>query len=252
MARQLSIVKLKGTIGGINFYRSMDGFMAREKGGVDASRIATDPSFQRTRENGTEFGAACSAGKVLRVALRALLQNVSDTRMVSRLAQSMTQVIKADKTSVRGQRNVIDGEAELLKDFDFNINGLLSMCLFAPFTSTIDRAAGTLKVSIAPFNPKVLITAPDGATHFKIVAAGTEVDFENETNVTDSKESDMLPLDATITAALELSTSVTPASKHPLFIALGIEFYQDVNGEKYSLKNGAFNALKLVKVDGGV
>jgi len=252
MARQLSIVKLKGTIGGINFYKSQDGFMAREKGGVDGSRIASDPSFQRTRENGTEFGAACKAGKVLRVALRALLQNVSDSRMVSRLAQSMMQVIKADKTSIRGQRNVIDGEAELLKGFDFNINGLLNMCLYAPYEATIDRVAGALKVSITPFIPKSLITAPIGATHFKIVVAGAEVDFENGTNVTDTNESAVLPLDDTLTAALELAVNVTAASKHPLFIALGIEFYQDVNGEKYSLNNGAFNALNLVKVDGGV
>jgi hypothetical protein len=36
---------------------------------------------------------------------------------------------------------------------------------------------------------------------------------------------------------------------HPLFLALGIEFLQEVNGEKYSLKNGAFNACALVNVD---
>jgi hypothetical protein len=35
------------------------------------------------------------------------------------------------------------------------------------------------------------------------------------------------------------------------FLALGIEFYQEVNGQMYPLKNGAFNALSLVKVDGG-
>jgi hypothetical protein len=30
---------------------------------------------------------------------------------------------------------------------------------------------------------------------------------------------------------------------------LGIEFYQEVNGTYYSLKNGAFNALSIVQVD---
>jgi len=50
MAQQKSILKLKGTIGGITFYKSKDGYLAREKGGVDASRIANDPGFARTRE----------------------------------------------------------------------------------------------------------------------------------------------------------------------------------------------------------
>jgi hypothetical protein len=34
MAKQMGIIKLQGTIGDINFYKSQDGYMAREKGGV--------------------------------------------------------------------------------------------------------------------------------------------------------------------------------------------------------------------------
>ena len=75
MARQKGIIKLKGTIGDITFYKTQDGHLAREKGGIDASRIASDPAFQRTRENGSEFGRAGKAGKMLRTALRPLLLN---------------------------------------------------------------------------------------------------------------------------------------------------------------------------------
>ena len=148
MARQKGIIKLKGTVGGITFYKTQDGHLAREKGGVDASRIKNDPAFQRTRENGSEFGRAGTAGKVLRLALRELLLNSADNRMVSRLTQKMTQVIKADATSVRGLRNVIDGEATLLEGFEFNVRGKLGTSLFAPFTPTIDRVTGQIKVVI--------------------------------------------------------------------------------------------------------
>ncbi|MCC6760406.1 MAG: hypothetical protein IT252_04285, partial [Chitinophagaceae bacterium] len=48
MARQKGIIKLDGTIGGITFYKSQDGYLAREKGGVEGDRIANDPSFART------------------------------------------------------------------------------------------------------------------------------------------------------------------------------------------------------------
>ena len=250
MAKQKGIIKLDGTIGGITFYKSQDGYLAREKGGVSADRIANDPNFQRTRENGEEFGRAGKAGKLLRNAIRAMLQNASDSRMVSRLTQKMVEVIQEDITNPRGQRNVIDGEADLLEGFEFNISGKLGTTLYAPYTGTIDRVAGTLTANIPAFVPINMLAAPGGTTHFKIVSAGAEVDFENETFVMNNQATAVLPWDATATAVINLVNAVTANSTHPLFLALGIEFYQEVNGQMYPLKNGAFNPLSLVKVSG--
>jgi hypothetical protein len=250
MAKQKGIVKLDGTIGDITFYKSQDGYLAREKGGVSGDRIATDPNFQRTRENGEEFGRAGKGGKLLRTAVRSMLQNASDSRMVSRLTQKMVEVIQEDTTNPRGQRNVIDGEAELLSGFEFNINGKLGTTLYAPYTATIDRVAGTLVANIPSFIPINMVAAPGGTTHFKVNSAGAEIDFENETFITSTSESAVLPWDGTATAVLNLSNAVTANSTHPLFLVLGIEFYQEVNGQMYSLKNGAFNALAIAKVSG--
>ena len=250
MKRQKGIIKLDGTIGGITFYKSQDGYLAREKGGVSADKIANDPNFQRTRENGEEFGRAGKAGKLLRNAIRAMLQNASDSRMVSRLTAEMVKVIQEDVTNVRGLRNVIDGEAELLEGFEFNISGKLGTTIYAPFTATIDRVAGTLTANIPAFVPINMIAAPGGSTHFKIVSTGAEIDFENETFVMDAQATGVLPWDATATAVINLVNAVTANSTHPLFLALGIEFYQEVNGQMYPLKNGAYNALALVKVSG--
>lgn len=250
MAKQKGIVKLDGTIGDITFYKSQDGYLAREKGGVSGDRIATDPNFQRTRENGEEFGRAGKGGKLLRTAIRSMLQNASDSRMVSRLTQKMVEVIQEDSTNPRGQRNVIDGEAELLAGFEFNVNGKLGTTLYAPYTATIDRVAGTLVANIPSFVPINMVAAPGGTTHFKVVSAGAEIDFENETFITSTSASAVLPWDGTATAVLNLSNAVTANSTHPLFLVLGIEFYQEVNGQMYSLKNGAFNALAIAKVSG--
>ena len=253
MARQKGIIKIKGTIGGMTFYKtSTDGHLVREKGGIEKSRIQNDPAFQRTRENGSEFGRAGKAGKLLRTAFRPLLLNSADGRMVSRLTQKMVKVIQADQVSERGLRNVIDGETELLFGFEFNIRGKLGTSLYAPFVGTIDRAAGEITVDLASFVPINMIAAPSGTTHFKIVSAGAEVDFEAETFTVDSSETAILPWDATATAAISQTNAVTAASTKPLFLVLGIEFYQEVNGQMYSLKNGAFNPLAIVKVDSGV
>ncbi|WP_118193074.1 hypothetical protein [Albibacterium indicum] len=55
MARQSGIIKLKGIIWDITFYKSKDGYLARQKGGVDKERFHNDPKFQRTRENAAKF-----------------------------------------------------------------------------------------------------------------------------------------------------------------------------------------------------
>ncbi|SHM70883.1 hypothetical protein [Flavobacterium xanthum] len=250
MARQKGIIKLKGTIGDITFYKTQDGHLAREKGGIDASRIKSDPAFQRTRENGSEFGRAGKAGKILRTALRALLLNSADGRMVSRLTQAMIKVIQADTVSVRGLRNVIDGEAELLVGFEFNIRGKLGTSLFAPYVAGIDRVTGDITIDIAPFIPANMIAAPGGTTHFKIISAGSEIDFEGETFVSTNSETTILPWDLTPTVAITQANPVTPNSTRPLFLALGVEFYQQVNGQMYPLKNGSYNPLALVSVSG--
>lgn len=250
MAKQKGIIKLKGTLGDITFYKSKDGYLAREKGGVDADRIANDPNFQRTRENGEEFGRAGKAGRMLRTSIRALLQNVADSRMVGRLTQAMVKVIQADATSIRGKRNVIDGEAELLQGFEFNIRSKLGSVLYAPYATTIDRVTGNLSINIPSFIPGNMIAAPVSGTHFKLIAAGAAVDFENEIFEVITTETAELPWDSVATAVINLDHALTAASINPLFLALGIEFYQEVNGVRYPLKNGVYNALSLVQVDG--
>ncbi|GEP52589.1 hypothetical protein FNO01nite_32610 [Flavobacterium noncentrifugens] len=251
MARQMGLIKLKGTIGGMTFYKtSTDGHLVREKGGIDKNRILSDPAFQRTRENGSEFGRAGKAGKMLRTTLRALLLNSADGRMTSRLHKAMVKVIQADVTNERGLRNVIDGEAELLLGFEFNIKGKLGTTLFAPYVAAIDRVTGEITVDIAPFIPTNMITAPSGTTHYKIISSGAEIDFENEVFTVATSETAILPWDAALTVAVAQTNQVTAASTKPLFLALGIEFFQEVNGSMYSLKNGAFNPLSLVKVSG--
>jgi hypothetical protein len=96
-----------------------------------------------------------------------------------------------------------------------------------------------------------MIAAPQGATHVKLITAGVEVDFENGVYVVNTSQSAEIVLGPQNEAAIALNNAVTPASTKPLFLVFGVEFYQDVNGVKYPLKNGAYNALGLVKVDGG-
>jgi hypothetical protein len=249
MARQKGIIKLKGTIGDVSFYKSKDGYLAREKGGVDADRIKNDPAFQRTRENGSEFGRAGKAGKLLRDSLRLMLQNASDSKVASRLTKEMLRAIQKDQTNVRGARNIVEGELELLTGFDFNIEGKLNATLYAPFNTTVDRAGGSLAVDIPDFIPGNSIAFPSGATHFKILAGAAEVDFEEEVFNFSKAETGEILLDQNPTGDLNLNAGITAATDRDLFLVLGLEFMQEVNGAMYPLKNGAYNPLTIIEVD---
>jgi hypothetical protein len=101
MARQKGIIKLKGKIGDLSFYKTKDGYLAREKGGVDKARIQNDPAFQRTMENGAEFGRAGKAGRLLRTSVRPLLLKAADSRITSRMTKEMVKVVKSDTSNAR-------------------------------------------------------------------------------------------------------------------------------------------------------
>jgi hypothetical protein len=47
-----------------------------------------------------------------------------------------------------------------------------------------------------------------------------------------------------------ISGSFKVGETKPLFLVVGVEFYQQVNGALYSLKNGQYNSVTLVKVSG--
>ena len=248
MAKQKGILPIQGTIGNLTFVKTQDGFEVRAKGGVSAQRIATDPAFERTRENGAEFATAGKAGRILRNAFRSLLMNNTDARLVSRLTGEMFSVMKEDNTSPRGQRSITAGDITKLKGFEFNINGKLSQTVSAAFTTEVNRPLGELVITVAPFMPINKVVAPTGCTHFKLIAAGAEIDFDNMQFISDAKESIVLPWSNAMTNEITLTASVTPGSTLPLLLALGIEFYQQRAGSYYALKTGAFNCLSLVEV----
>ena len=97
-----------------------------------------------------------------------------------------------------------------------------------------------------------MIAAPSGTTHFKVISGGAAIDFTAESYEVNTTETAILPWDTNATTVINLSNAVTANTPHPLVLALGVEFYQQINGQMYPLKNGAFNPLSIVAVDGGV
>ena len=249
MAKQTGIIKLKGTIDDIAFYKTTDGHLARAKGGVDRDKILHSAAFARTRENNSEFGRAGMGGQLIRSALRSQMQNAKDKRVTSRLTTLLLAIIKTDPLSPRGQRNLDEGNLDLLKGFDFNIRGKLGTTFYGLFTPTFDRVSGDATIAIDAFSASMRIAAPSGTTHYKLAMGAAELDFVNKTFVYSEMDLGISTYDNSPILASTLTASVTPNSPYPVLTVLGIEFYQEVNGHFYSLKNGSFNALGVVDID---
>ena len=252
MGRQDGVLQFTGQIGGLSFYKSKQGYQVRKKGGITADRIRNDPAFERTRENGQEFGRAGRANRLLRSAFRSLLLKSADALMTSRMSREMMKVIQADTINTRGARIVLGQNTILLQGFEFNEAAKLGSSLYAPFTAEIDRATGTLTVTVPAFIPQQMITPPSGSTHAQLVTAGAEINFTDSSFVISTSQSDQFAFDNLLLPQITLTQALPANSTQPLFLAFGISFYQEVNGVLYPLKNGAYNALALVKIDGGV
>jgi len=248
MAKLNGLIKIEGTLDDLTFYKTQDGHLVKTKSGVSGERIAKDPNFQRTRENGAEFGSSASAGKTLRTAVRNLMMNASDNRVTSRITQLMTQIKNFDTDSARGERNVavgmIDRNAKsLLKGFDFNNKATLGSVLFAPYT--VNTETGVL--SIASFIPTNDIYYPPGATHLSMKSAFAVVDFENGVSEIEYSPVQNITINGTDTP-VSLTPAGTPSGTGTKIFLVLIEFFQEVNGVQYSLKNGSYNVLNIVDV----
>ena len=248
MAKNDGIIKIKGTLDNMTFYKSMDGDMIRKKGGVSKKRIMKDPAFARTRENISEFTSSAQSGKLLRLAVNDLLQQAKDSRVTSRLTKVMMEIQKLDTVDVRGQRKVSIGIEEdegkaLLLGFNFNKRANLSSVLRA-FYST-DAVTG--EVSIPDFQPATGVVAPEGATHVGLRSAFVNVDFETGAYEGSTSPVENLELDMSILDVNLIPASV-PAGTGTDLVLLLIEFFQEVNGEQYPLRNGAHNSLCIVDI----
>jgi hypothetical protein len=251
MAKQNSIIPFLGTVDNMTFYQTQDGNRIKKKQrNVIGSRIANNPAFQRTRENCAEFGRAGSAGKMLRSGLRELINQAGDARVVSRVLKQMMAVIKSDATNDRGKRTIIDGNVELLEGFDFNIVAPFSTTFFAPYTAAIDRAGGQFKLDVPAFIPTRSTILVQGATHFRLLSAGLDIDFANEKVSSAILSSAEIALDNTAIQPVSLVNALTPNSTNLLVMVVGIEFLQSSNGKLYPLLNKNANSLAIVKVSG--
>jgi hypothetical protein len=250
MGQQTSTNTIKGRVGTISYYKGRDGYMARDKRGVDGKRIKNDPRYERTRENAAEFGRAVKASKEIRLALNTLLKNTSDSRAINRLSRLFFQILKTDPVSTRGMRTVPLGDVTLMDGFQFNGIKELKTSLDPRFyTPSINRETGEASIIFTPFIPKLDLDSHRAASHFRIVSAAVAVDFENASHSKIISSTASLPIDLNPTAAITLTHALPANSTLPLILVFGFVFEDVVNEIGYPLNDASYNPLGIVAVD---
>jgi hypothetical protein len=251
MAKQKGLINFDGKIGNFAFYKTREGYSARDaNGGITAERIRVDPKFQRTRENGQEFGRAGRASKLLRDNLKTILAGMTDSRVGSRLTTEFMKVVQSDPLNGRGDRTALAGNPELLVGFEFNGKSALGQVLSFPVSASIDRASGAGQIELPAFVPGNMINAPDGASHYHFRLGIISANFDAETTV-----QAMMTTPPQQLLMDEVPGNVLPINLPPgfedghIFLVFGVQFLQIVNGREYPLNNRLNSVMTIIDAD---
>ena len=243
MARQKGILRLSGTLDGLNFYHSRHGDLVRVSGGGFNSTSAR--TYPRIKENNDEMGMASKVNAAFKRCFRDLLIGYKDGTLHQRLQSLFMNLKDLDTLSVRGQRTVSIGIAtdygkRLLKDFKFTPKRPVLL----PGRLDFDWATQTLTVS--QFDMQA-VAMQEGADLMGLELLTVNFDFETLDYV--SERSTLLELDGDFADShFSLSTTVLPDGPGIRFAVLRVAFYQQVNGVNYFLKGGEGFGLGIVSI----
>lgn len=124
MATYESLIKIKGSVGDLVFYTLNGKNVVRKKSGFNKKAFKKNPSYEKVRQNSSEFGHCSKMGKIIRNSLDIYLKESGDTLLYQKFARLMTEIKDLDTTSERGKRTVEEGlkteeGKKLLKAFQF-------------------------------------------------------------------------------------------------------------------------------------
>ncbi|MCY0978391.1 hypothetical protein PGH12_03230 [Chryseobacterium wangxinyae] len=126
MATYESLIKLKGSLGDLVFYNLNGKNVVRKKSGFNKNSFKKSASYEKVRQNSSEFGHCSKIGKTIRQCLDFYIKKSEDPLLYQKFAKVMTEIKDLDIVSEKGKRSVKKGlETELgyqlLKKFQFGI-----------------------------------------------------------------------------------------------------------------------------------
>lgn len=249
MGQQKGALKIKGTLGDITFAKTKNGYIVKTKSEISKDKLDHAKEFEKFRHNKSEFARCGIAVKLVRDAFKDLVAYGKDSTLSQRMQKLMMEAAKTDPVSERGMRSPEKGNIHLLQGFEFNARAEWNRSIRVSFLTALDRVTGKFSLTLPGFTPQQVVTPPEGSNRFRIVCACSEVDIAAHTQKTVMVQTGLLPIDSTALAPTVIQDSVTPNSDKLLFLVVGIQFAQEMNGFEYPDTGGEFNVLTLETVD---
>jgi len=255
MAKQEGLIRFVGKIDDLSFYLCKGVYIVRRAGGPTREQIKHGKAFERVRRNNCEFGGASTAGKAFRGAFAVAIRKMQNPDLAPKATQVFYKMCKLDD-GVPGQRAILCSQyGYLLEGLELNpmvpFDSLFKMPL--QVTHHVNRTSANLIVNHLMCD--LMIKAPTGATHFKMcLMLGALPDFGYDEAIDKYmplvpgfdglhafSDSGLLALGhSELYFELEamLPQGVIIPSSVSMVAAVGIEFYQRVNGVDYLLESG--------------
>ncbi|QRA44260.1 hypothetical protein [Chryseobacterium cucumeris] len=134
MATYESVIKITGAVGDLVFYTLNGKNVVRKKSGFNKAAFKKNPSYEKVRQNSSEFGHCSKMGKMIRKSLEVYVKETGDPLLYQKFAKVMTAIKDLDNTSERGKRTVENGlkteeGRKLLRDFQWGTVRKVSDCV---------------------------------------------------------------------------------------------------------------------------
>lgn len=237
MARQHGLIKLSGTLDGINHYVIKGvGYSRKAGGGFNGKAIRTQANMQRVRENASEFGHCSRVKKALRIALLPFLAGFKNRTLHGRMMSLLTHIKALDFDSERGERRVGKGiqtakGRKLLEEFAFTP--------YYKLLDTLKRQSefdwNTQRLLVSDFDVSLLKT-PQSATHIGFSLGVLDFDFDGLTSTLEVSTTHFIEVGASsVSFTLVPETVVTPS--HIGLVVLGIRYYEVIENDVYALNS---------------
>ena len=242
MVKIIGALHSTGTKDNITCCNTKDGYIGHQKKEPKAT------NSDRTKENMQEYGRAITGASLIRKTFAVITDVINDYHFARRLNGRMAKVVKSDKLNPRGYRNIPDGDIELLQGLDVNTNMALAHVFNVPFSASIDRTSGLMKVDFPYPITASLIARPKGSSHFKLSIAGASINFSTGEHHFAQMEGEYLQLSKESRHIPSMEVQIPPAATAATILALGISFYQKADGKFLNIGNGLYNAAAFVAV----
>lgn len=170
MAKQKGIIKIKGTLNGLCYYKLNGVDIVRRATGPSKERIQNDPAFVKVKGNNQEFTAAVYLAKSMIMGLGPLAKAFKDSYMQSRLTGVCRKIIQKG-AGIQGQRDAnLLNNAESLIGFQLHKEKPLNKRITATpqITTNAERNLVTITIQKEVYKKLMNFTRKDKV--FKLTA----------------------------------------------------------------------------------